>query len=964
MKIKSLYVTRFGHFAECGWDVPDGLSVWLGPNETGKTTLLDFIRVMIWGRASQGFDRYRGDGDWGGRIDWEEGERAVRLERSGPKRLRLWVDGREETGESLAGLLGHVSLDVFENVYAFGLGELQQFSSLTAEEVAGRIYSAGLGFGKLSVVEVLAGLRARQERLYKARGQKQPIGEAIKRLEELERQLADRGREQEEYRLRLAEQEQLAARLAEIRHTLLPQAQQHRRRAQRIGERQAEAWQYRRLRETASRLQAVPPVGDEDRAVVQKLVANRDEAARRLAEADRRRAALDAAMTADRQTMATWGKAQGSALDDAIRRLAVLSAQHAEAVREAEARWDEIRRQTGQWPPAFVAGLNRAAVRWRELYANAREVWGQAERAREEYDRVVGELRDMESRRDRRQAELRQLAPRVPLAELETFDQAIRALGDRPAFGPSRLVLMLALALLVLGALLLGVAADWLSRGLAGGVTALAVWLLWYGWHLRRAAARDRYAETVEWIGRKLGAEPAVPAILARIGEEKGRAAAAARVEQQYEEAEEGVAALAFRCEQRRRHFEDLRQKAEALWGEIGLDTISASQREQIWQELPAYFIGRDVAEAQARRGERAVEAVDAVVAEWRERLAGWPEPVGLSLSAEPGWSPDAVVREMEKLAERAREARRQMEEWERAEREWARATGEWEEADRALTTCLASHGARSVEEFDAMAEAFRQKCEAESKIADLERNWTALDADERRQLITLTAEDVDRLAADDAHWREEVDRLTAEADALNARIGSLSRQLADMEESHATSALRQQLMDEAAGLNQLFEEWAVAEVALRAIDAARQVFERDRQPTVLRAAADLLAQLTGGRYVRVIAPLDQSRRIHVEDAQGRLKSLEQLSRGTAEQLYFAIRLAWIEEVERQGQPVLPLLLDDILVNFDPVRLARTAAVLAASAQHRQVLLWTCHPHIAEALAAVGATVTPWTAAG
>ena len=49
----------------------------------------------------------------------------------------------------------------------------------------------------------------------------------------------------------------------------------------------------------------------------------------------------------------------------------------------------------------------------------------------------------------------------------------------------------------------------------------------------------------------------------------------------------------------------------------------------------------------------------------------------------------------------------------------------------------------------------------------------------------------------------------------------------------------------------------------------------------------------------------------------------------------------------------MPLILDDVLVNFDPTRAASVAEVLAETALSHQVLFFTCHPHLRDLVQAV-----------
>jgi hypothetical protein len=145
--------------------------------------------------------------------------------------------------------------------------------------------------------------------------------------------------------------------------------------------------------------------------------------------------------------------------------------------------------------------------------------------------------------------------------------------------------------------------------------------------------------------------------------------------------------------------------------------------------------------------------------------------------------------------------------------------------------------------------------------------------------------------------------------------------------------------------LDQAIDQWRVAAVACQLLNAVRHEYETERQPETLREASGYLDSLTGGRYRRVWTPLAE-RTLRVDDAEGNWLSVEVLSRGTREQLFLALRLAIAALYARRGA-MLPLVLDDVLVNFDVDRAKRAAKVLRDFAkQGVQILLFTCHEHI------------------
>ena len=142
-----------------------------------------------------------------------------------------------------------------------------------------------------------------------------------------------------------------------------------------------------------------------------------------------------------------------------------------------------------------------------------------------------------------------------------------------------------------------------------------------------------------------------------------------------------------------------------------------------------------------------------------------------------------------------------------------------------------------------------------------------------------------------------------------------------------------------------------------RVLENVRATYERTRQPETLQEASIHLARLTQDRYVRVWTPLGDSALL-VDDHAGRPLAVEVLSRGTREQLFLSLRLALASSYARRGAP-LPLLLDDVLVNCDVERAKAAAAVLHdfASAGH-QLLVFTCHEHIAKLFESLKTEVT------
>ncbi|MFN7291805.1 MAG: ATP-binding protein, partial [Pirellula sp.] len=98
-------------------------------------------------------------------------------------------------------------------------------------------------------------------------------------------------------------------------------------------------------------------------------------------------------------------------------------------------------------------------------------------------------------------------------------------------------------------------------------------------------------------------------------------------------------------------------------------------------------------------------------------------------------------------------------------------------------------------------------------------------------------------------------------------------------------------------------------------------------------------------KYVRVWTPLGKNA-LRIDNDKNQSLPLEVLSRGTREAVFIALRLSLAAAYSRRGV-TLPLVLDDVLVNFDTIRARSAAKVLQDfAALGHQVVMFTCHEHI------------------
>lgn len=106
---------------------------------------------------------------------------------------------------------------------------------------------------------------------------------------------------------------------------------------------------------------------------------------------------------------------------------------------------------------------------------------------------------------------------------------------------------------------------------------------------------------------------------------------------------------------------------------------------------------------------------------------------------------------------------------------------------------------------------------------------------------------------------------------------------------------------------------------------------------------SQILSEITGGKYKEVI--MDEELHIFVNTGE-RIVPAGRLSRGTLEQIYFALRMAAGELFCREE--TYPVILDDVFGMYDEDRLASVLCWLHK--ENRQVIISTCHKREMEIL--------------
>jgi uncharacterized protein YhaN len=365
----------------------------------------------------------------------------------------------------------------------------------------------------------------------------------------------------------------------------------------------------------------------------------------------------------------------------------------------------------------------------------------------------------------------------------------------------------------------------------------------------------------------------------------------------------------------------------------------------------PLVTLQRSVLTGQAQRSSKRRELHEAAATfaqEVRARIAPLAS-ASLDEAAEPGalFSLVEQVHRDLRVAEKAAARREEIQRLRRANAE-SRAAGEAELASARAVLDEARAAAGSGDEA-----VVRRICAHSGDAAKLKASIEGAD----RELARLRGErePADFLRDLGATSRAVTEQSIVTADersaALRTEVGALHQTSGALGEKRKAFDGGSQAADllgerEAARtkLREFVEAYATAALAHEILQRNIKRFERENKPQLLARAEQLFRIMTDGAFVGVSQDVDRS--LLVERPGGKTNRPDELSTGTREQLFLALRLAYIEAYEAPGVEPLPVVLDDVLVNFDDDRALATLRALVTFAERNQVLFFTCHAHL------------------
>ncbi len=196
----------------------------------------------------------------------------------------------------------------------------------------------------------------------------------------------------------------------------------------------------------------------------------------------------------------------------------------------------------------------------------------------------------------------------------------------------------------------------------------------------------------------------------------------------------------------------------------------------------------------------------------------------------------------------------------------------------------------------------------------------------------------------------ETTEELKARESAIRAQIKACELNLAALRE-RISGTNKQSLENRLSELSKREEEllcqYDAYTLAIKTVTEADAELNGRFSPEIEARASEIFHTLTGGSFkvVRI-----RNNDFEMEVARGQASEPHDeltLSQGTLDELYFSLRLALCEMI-LSGDDAPPMVLDDALVNFDDVRMARALELLKELSKTRQIILFSCHKREAE----------------
>ena len=219
--------------------------------------------------------------------------------------------------------------------------------------------------------------------------------------------------------------------------------------------------------------------------------------------------------------------------------------------------------------------------------------------------------------------------------------------------------------------------------------------------------------------------------------------------------------------------------------------------------------------------------------------------------------------------------------------------------------------------------------------LEDLEQQASTVDADTIGPAITRA--------------EEGLVAVRKQRDGLQERIGGIRKELDAMDGGRVAADAAAEAEEALSKIGADVERYVRIKLAALLLDTEIERYRQKNQGPLLVRAGEMFSRITTGAYAGLTSGFTSGDEVVLMCLRddGAEVPVEGLSDGTRDQLYLALRLASLERHVERNEP-LPLILDDVLINFDDDRAAATMGLLGDLSVKTQLLFFTHHRRMVE----------------
>jgi uncharacterized protein YhaN len=1077
MRIRSIHIAGFGVLRDQTIQLTSPLTLIYGANETGKTTLMGFIRAILFGfpNRSNFAERYEPltGGVHGGSLTLlDDHENPILIERyvnsSASRRSSAGIvkvtfaDGTVGGEERLQVLLGGLSAELFRNLFAFGLSELQELRTLQSSEISGYLYSAGLGLSGAAIMEAEKKLNNVIESLYKPRGHNQEINRMLKEMGELERALRRSKEQSSEY-----EQLQEVKRDSQLKlRELQTQKRSNREESNQLEQAFKARPSWIRWKHIENELMLWPEPSRLPDNAMARLDAFEEDLERNFVELRKLQLKCDELVgkhdqiLIDEQTLHNQ-----SELDHLHEQISVYE-EHRRSMIELDVEVEQMKLQCDQWLDqlglfsqleqviGFPINLSlRAHIRlYRDQFHEVQQhifsrnlELERLEKQKQEHDERLQEYQQEEQASQHQfdnlytvfgkklkeaHVELARYTQKITrgyeqwkLVKLEQdhLQQRVEEMqrnaewvaltrASEPKAAPVRSIRFVVMLFIVFV-----LSSSWLILQKEGVIAtvllAIGIGLCIIYWAISQKTVVASKAKTIQSHHRLDGQQESSAFIsdqhlhvaLRNLHTTQNRKS---EIEQELKELIQDFLSDS-QSDSSHTVSKMMSWSDTQYWLESSLDDALENvehwlaKREGLQHQ---HHKVKDYEQAVHQCNKQVQEIHTSIQTSQAQKLlleTSWKHDM-IQLGLHEQISPDTALESIqliEQMQQVLRQLERQIHKKESVEQyiiafeqrvsqllqspnlsDLSYALKVWKVQSQTslrqieLKDQLGQHITEIKQELTQLQE---QEERTRLRISQLLSESEVLDGEQLRskhqQLEERKhrVEEMKRLreaielmigserwnhaqlwvtSLGEDEWRQKIQELSQQADAcelqenqLREQWGRLTRDIDNLEQGIDHAKQLQQVEEYKALLQRKLDEFITHAFAKSFIQKAKEQYQRERQPQVLQRASAYFQQMTQGTYVQIQALIDEQKLVAIHRF-GQAVDTSLLSRGTKEQLYLCMRFSIAEEY--RGKAVLPLILDDTLVNFDQPRVAQCLQVIKEMSQHHQILFFTCHAHM------------------